>query len=817
MTATVVSLVLLLASANRASAQDTGEYNIFDYVDPLIGTVNGGKHETFDQGHVFPGATLPFGMAKAVADVGGDGELQGGFASDDSPIQGFSHMVWNASFKEPVSSKCYLSSTIPEQVEVPLSGTSLSSPMPDVPETTVKAETTVTNHTALWRFTFPEVPVPPNGGNATMSLNPLILVDLKDLPNSRSDGKISVDPATGRITGNGSFEPSFGIGKYQLAFCASFQGASIRDTGVFMNNRAGSDPKTLRVVPDNVNTGSETLPAGAWVQFDTPSNDRQVLARVGVSFISAERACQHAESEIPDFDFEAVRTAAEDAWREKLSVVAIDPTGVDESLQRTFWSGLYRTMISPQDYTGENYLWESDEPYYDSFYCGWDSEVPQHSPSLDHLGPVLTDADGSDFDRYIPSRGTSPARSTKTGHGNDEKQGWMPDCRMSLCKGFTQGGSNADIILVDAYLKNITQDVDWATGYEALIKDAEEEPPNWAVEGRGGLTSWKKLGYIPADDYDPLGVGVFTRSISRTVEYAYNDYVIALMAQKLGKTDDYEKYLERSNNWKNLFKEDEVSAFNTTPGGPKVDSGFTGFLQVKYLNGTWGYQDPILCSSLYNFTSCYLNPDGHETYEGSIWLYTFFVPQDMATLITTLGGPETFTRRVEFLHYTYNLLYVGDEQAFLAIYLAHYSGRPAVSAEIVHFYVPAQFNDTVIGIPGNDDSGSMASMSSLAMMGFFPQAGQDVYFITPPFFAEVNVTSPVTGKTATVRNVNFDPAYEAIYIQSATLNGEQYTKNWFTHSFFLDGGVLELTLGRNESDWGTKDEDLPPSASTGSV
>ncbi|KAL0263718.1 hypothetical protein SLS55_002699 [Diplodia seriata] len=741
MTATVVSLVLLLASANRAFAQDTGEYNIFDYVDPLIGTVNGG--------HVFPGATLPFGMAKAVADVGGDGELQGGFASDDSPIQGFSHMHDSGTGGSPSLGNfpLFAHAGCPgddvNNCEFPattravdrINGTAFASPgyFTVTLNTSVKAETTVTNHTALWRFTFPEVPVPPNGGNATMSLNPLILVDLKDLPNSRSDGQISVDPATGRITGNGSFEPSFGIGTYQLAFCASFQGASIRDTGVFMNNRAGSDPKTLRVVPDNVNTGSETLPAGAWVQFDTPPNDRQILARVGVSFISAERACQHAESEIPDFDFEAVRTAAEDAWREKLSVVAIDPTGVDESLQRTFWSGLYRTMISPQDYTGENYLWESDEPYYDSFYCGWDSEVPQHSPSLDHLGPVLTDADGSDFDRYIPSRGTSPARSTKTGHGNDEKQGWMPDCRMSLCKGFTQGGSNADIILVDAYLKNITQDVDWATGYEALIKDAEEEPPNWAVEGRGGLTSWKKLGYIPADDYDPLGVGVFTRSISRTVEYAYNDYVIALMAQKLGKTDDYEKYLERSNNWKNLFKEDEVGGF----------------------------------------------------------------------FAATLGGPETFTRRVEFLHYTYNLLYVGDEQAFLAIYLAHYSGRPAVSAEIVHFYVPAQFNDTVIGIPGNDDSGSMASMSSLAMMGFFPQA--------------VNVTSPVTGKTATVRNVNFDPAYEAIYIQSATLNGEQYTKNWFTHSFFLDGGVLELTLGRNESDWGTKDEDLPPSASTGSV
>lgn len=206
-----------------------------------------------------------------------------------------------------------------------------------------------------------------------MSLRPLILADLKDLPNGRSYGQISVDPDTGRITGKGTFGPSFGIGTYNISFCGDFQGATIRDTGVFMNNRAGSEPKSVEVVQDNINTGSNTLPAGSWVQFEAPENDRQILARVGLSFISAERACQHAESEIPDYDFEAVRTSAEDAWQKKLSVVSVDPTGVNKSLQRTFWSGIYRTMISPQDYTGENYLWESDEPYYDSFYCGWDS------------------------------------------------------------------------------------------------------------------------------------------------------------------------------------------------------------------------------------------------------------------------------------------------------------------------------------------------------------------------------------------------------------------------------------------------------------
>ena len=108
----------------------------------------------------------------------------------------------------------------------------------------------------------------------------------------------------------------------------------------------------------------------------------------------------------------------------------------------------------------------------------------------------------------------------------------------------------------------------------------------------------------------------------------------------------------------------------------------------------------------------------------------------------------------------------------------------------------------------------MGSFLSLTMMGIFPNPGQDVYFITPPFFEEVCITNRITGKTATIRNINFDASYRDIYIQNVTLDGQAYTKNWIDHSFFRDGGLLELTLGKNESSWGTREQDLPPSAST---
>ena len=113
-------------------------------------------------------------------------------------------------------------------------------------------------------------------------------------------------------------------------------------------------------------------------------------------------------------------------------------------------------------------------------------------------------------------------------------EGFLPDCRMSLCKGWTQGGSNADALLVDSFIKGITDGIDWDTGYEAIVKDAEEQAPNWKVEGRGQLDSYKTIGYMPT-------VPGKARSISRTVEDAYNDYCIADMAKRTGRDEDHEK------------------------------------------------------------------------------------------------------------------------------------------------------------------------------------------------------------------------------------------------------------------------------------
>ncbi|KAL2004911.1 hypothetical protein VTN00DRAFT_2761 [Thermoascus crustaceus] len=765
------------AAVGTARADDL---DVLRYVNPLIGTNNGGN--------VFSGASLPYGMAKPVADV--NGQNTAGFSTDGSSVTGFSHMHDSGSGGNPSLGNFPLfPQYCPEDEINNCKFSKADRAVPYVNDSVVarpgyfalsltngiRAEMTATGHAALYRFNFP-VAAASNGS----MLSPLMLLDLTDLWDSRQNASIRVDGAMGRIEGNGTFLPSFGAGSYKSYFCADFSGAPVHDSGIYVNSRAGTEPKELFVTRG---FNSFYVQAGGFVRFQRP-DDGTVNVRVGISFISTEKACQNAEREIPGpkYDFDGIQARAVSAWREKLRPIAVQPGGVSEDLQTSFWSGVYRTMLSPQDYTGENPLWQSDEPYFDSFYCIWDSFRAQH--------PFLTIVD--------PSAQSNMVRSLLDTY---KHEGWLPDCRMSLCKGWTQGGSNADIVLADAFIKNLTG-IDWNLAYEAMVRDAEDEPLEWSYEGRGGLMSWKGLNYIPCLDFDYLGFGTNSRSISRTLEYSYNDFSLSTVAKGIGK--DYTKFLSRAGNWRNLFKADQTSYINGT------DTGFTGFFQPRFLNGTWGYQDPIACSPLAGFCSLTYNPS--ETFESSVWEYQFYVPHDMATLIQLLGGPDRFVSRLDYFH-TSGLADIGNEPVFLTVFQYHYAGRPALSALRAHSYIPASFNATNGGLPGNDDSGAMGAFTVFSMMGLFPNPGQNVYLIVPPFFEAVSLTHPETNKTATIRNVNFDPSYRNIYIQSATLNGRPYTKNWIGHEFFTEGMTLELTLGSEESSWGTKKEDLPPSLS----
>ncbi|KAI2890097.1 CAZyme family GH92 [Aspergillus niger] len=759
--------------------------DILTHIDPLIGTTNGGN--------VFAGATLPYGMAKAVADV--DGQNTAGFSSDNSNITGFSALHDSGTGGNPSLGNFplfpqYCADDLLDNCPFPKSARAIHYQNDSVVARPgyfaltltngIHAEMTTTQHAALFRFQFPDT--------GQEKLSPMVLLDLTDLWESRQNASISVDEHTGQMKGNGTFLPSFGAGEYVSYVCADFAGASVRDTGVWVNDAGGVERKELFVTRGFNNF---YLQAGGFVRFERPDNGT-VSVRVGVSYISTEKACENARMEIPSplEDFDAIRAAAEYAWREKLSPVAMKPGNASAALQTMFWTGIYRTMLDPQDLTGENPLWESDEPYFDSFYCIWDAFRAQH--------PLLTIIDPHTQSRII--------RSLLDTYRHE---GWLPDCRMSLCKGWTQGGSNADVVLADAFVKNLTG-IDWDLAYEAMVNDAENEPLEWSYQGRGGLQSWKNLNYIPYHDFDYLGFGTNSRSISRTLEYAYNDFCVATVARGLNKTDDYLKYLTRSTNWKNLFKPDQRSFF---PNGS--DTGFVGFFQPKYRNGTWAHQDPMDCSPLATgATWCSLTSNPSETFESSIWEYQFYVPHDLPTLITHyLSGPQAFTSRLTTFHST-ALADYSNEPVFLTVYQYHYASRPALSSRLIHSLIPSQFNASRSGIPGNDDSGAMAAFTVFGLMGLFPNPGQNVYLISAPFVEEVSVKNALTGREAVVRVKNdAGVGVGGTVVRKAWLDGEVYARSWIGHEFFVKGGVLEVELGdeEEESEWGMGVGEGPPS------
>lgn len=366
------SVLDLIIPGHALPPRSTPPQGVLRYIDPLIGTANGG--------HVFPGATLPYGMAKPVADSVNKAENAAGYVEDMSLIGGFSSLHDSGTGGRPSMgqfplfvhpgcpdddfSRCRYTTANRAVMRWPFSARARPGYFAIRLKNSVAAEMTAAQHTALYRFSFPDGDAAEDGRDASVPYSPLVLVDLQDLDGTRREGGVRVDAGRGRITGDGKYRPSFGTGQYEAYFCADFKGAKIRKAGTFMQEKPDAGRQVLESDPDgdfNVPTGS----AGAWVQFERPPKD-EILARVGLSFISREQACQNAGREVPKFDFAATQTAAENAWVNKLSVIEVDEADIDPALLVTFWSGLYRTMLSPQNYTGENPLWKSSEPYFDS-------------------------------------------------------------------------------------------------------------------------------------------------------------------------------------------------------------------------------------------------------------------------------------------------------------------------------------------------------------------------------------------------------------------------------------------------------------------
>ena len=266
--------------------------------------------------------------------------------------------------------------------------------------------------------------------------------------------------------------------------------------------------------------------------------------------------------------------------------------------KQMFYTAMYHTMLMPTDRTSENPLWQSSEPYFDDYYAIGDI--------FRSLGPLLT--------LIAPEHETAVVRALVDLYRHECG---LPDARSRNYNGRTQGGSNAEFMITDAYVKGL-KGIDWRTALAAEIHDAEVAPVDHLKEGRGGLSDWHTLGYVSNEGSDRPG--------SVSMEYAADDFEIALLAKGLGDDHAYQKYLARSAQWTNLWD----SSFS--------DGGFSGFIRPRHQDGNWLTPFTALDSCSWG---------GKTFYEGNSWMYSLFVPQDVASLITRMGGPKTFVDRLD--------------------------------------------------------------------------------------------------------------------------------------------------------------------------
>jgi predicted alpha-1,2-mannosidase len=629
----------------------------------------------------------------------------------------------------------------------------------------INVELSATSRAGFYQYTFPS----DNVSN--------IVVDVSHvLPSYRGQG-LSQNYLGGNITTSDSHYEGYGdynngwnrAPDWRIYFCGYFDTPASVKTFVGQNEN-GSTLVDYSTVPSAVSTAR----LGAVFSF----NSTTITSRVGISFISTSQACSNVNSQIPaGTTLSALTTNAMQTWNEEvLSKVATTETNLN-NLQ-LLYSSIYFMHLLPSNRTGENPLWNSTEPYYDDTFTTWD--LFRCTFALLHIfQPTM-------YEEYIRSL-----------IDIFRFEGYMPDARSSNFNGATQGGSNSDNVLADAYVKGVRGAVNWTAGYEAMVKDAEVTPPNnndprdpssSTKEGRGALPDWISLGFLTP---------TYGRSVTRAIEYSVNDFSLYQVAVGLGMEADANKYIARSRNWRNHWNPNATSL------------NFTGFVVPRTTAG-FVQQDPLSCGD------CYW---GDAYYEALPWEYSMNAHHDINTLIALSGGPTTFVSRLETIFkpgintsgrsaaFSNTIFNPGNEPSFATPYLYNYVGRQDLTVKQSRNIAKSYYAPTPGGLPGNSDAGAMESWLLWNMLGLYPVIGQPIFLIGSPWFANTTIALG-GGKTLSMTTVGgSDSSY---YVQSLQVNGIDWNQSWVSwNDIFANGGVMNFVLGPEASNWTTGP--LPPS------
>lgn len=737
-----LSIVILLLTFAVAQARQLPD--LTKYVNPFIGT---GGH-----GHTYPGATMPHGMVQLSPDTRlDDWDGSSGYHYSDNVIYGFSHT--------------HLSGTgIPDYCDILVRPTTDGSPFANATtsfshqnekaepgyysvklDDGINAEMTTTARVGMHRYTFPKA-------NAT------ILFDL-NWRDKVLDSEIKA-VAKNRIEG---FRRSSSWAKDQIVyFVAEFSKPFSKE--VFSENGV-IDSITERW------RGAKGTNVKAAFSFNT-SPGETVLVKVALSPTSIEGARKNLAAELPHWNFEKVRADAKRAWNKELGKIEVSG-GTPEQMVN-FYTALYHTQIVPNIFSD-----------IDGKYMGMDRKVHQAKGFQPYTVFSLWDTFRAAHPLYTIIDQKRTVNYINTFLDHYDKGGRLPVWELAGNETDTMIGYHAVSVIADAMAKGI-KGFDYEKAYKAAKHSAELD--------HFGLKDYRRRGYISMEDEQ--------ESVSKTLEYAYNDWCIALMAKILSegvknelkkasaswleksldyKTNEFGEYIRRAMAYKNLFDKQ------------------TGFMRPRQ-NGDW--VSPFLPNEVtFHFT------------EGNSWQYSFFVPHDVLGLIKMHGGRAEFEKKLDELFNTDAKLtgrvqpditgligqYAhGNEPSHHVAYLYNYVRNPWKSQKMARKIMDEFYRPTPDGLIGNEDCGQMSAWYVLSAMGFYPvNPGEPEYSTGTPIFKEAKINLE-NGKTFIVRAPNVSE--KNIYVKSAKLNGVGAFWSIFgvnrllKHEEIMNGGVLEFEM-----------------------
>jgi predicted alpha-1,2-mannosidase len=731
----VVLCISVLPAVHAQAHQSAADYT--RSVNPFLGVDWGGE--------AFVGSAIPFATVKLGPDMESfDGRPSNFGYVTSGEILGFSHLhlsgaagkygnILVAATTGPLDPGGIKSPRIDEQNHPGYYAATLT-------RYNVRAELTSTRRVGFHRYTFPDA------RQAHITVDVAHCLTRGPGPESQLflDGEVHI-VSNHEVEGMGRYKGGWNEGgEYRVYFVMMLDTPAV-STQTWVGNTL-SDTKEATAGGDH--------PLGAVFHFNTHAG-QPIQAKVGISFIGTEQARRNIQQETPGWSFAAVRQTAVKTWNRELGKIQI--RGAEEARRVEFYTAMYHAMLMPSDRNGENPDWKSGDPYYDDYYTLWDT-FRCFYPLMRLISP--------DREREMLRSLIDIYRHT----------GYMPDGRSGNANGRTQGGSNAEVVIADAYVKGL-DGIDYATAYEAMLKDAYVAPADPRMEGRGGLADYNSKGYVTLAD---------ERSGTRTMEYAYDDFALAEVACGLHHTDEANRSAARAHNWENLWDKD------------LAQSGLKGFLRPRNPDGSWAAPNLLPRGTWPDFF-----------YEDDLWTYSLYAPQDVHRLIELAGGNEMFVRRLDTMFYRQRFD-MTNEPGFLIPMLYIWAGKPDHTAEAITELLDKYFSGRRSGLPGNDDAGAMSSWYIFQSLGFYPNAGQDIYLIGTPSFPEAVLTLG-NGKTLRIVARNLDTNHLNRFIQSATLNGKPLDSAWFRHNQIDQGGTLQFVLGPVPSRWGTTTP--PPSLS----